>query len=194
MTYGNNRASGITRFLFLLFFTQLIMRYFLANCAPKIPNYANCAIFPKRNLCFNLLSLQIFFGFTFIQNYPVFCRQIHRSRALFSFPSCDWLYLFSNHGACYIKTKNKKKPEHSSQRPAAQPFPNASLICDICQRFLQRGGGCWRGKCTVFTERNSIHLSRYEKKHSFLIDLSNVSKILRHYAFFSGIMRFRMRA
>ena len=108
MTYGNNRASGITRFLFLLFFTQLIMRYFLANCAPKIPNYANCAIFLKRNLCFNLLSLQSFFGFTFIQNYPVFCRQIHRSRALFSFPSCDWLYLFSNHGACYIKTKNKK--------------------------------------------------------------------------------------
>ena len=34
-----------------------------------------------------------------------------------------------------------------------------------------------------------MHLSRYEKKNSLLIDLSKFSKVVCHYAFFFGIMR-----
>ena len=49
------------------FFFQQIMRYFLANYAPKIPNYAQimrivqyCTVFfSKNSQCFNSLSLQI---------------------------------------------------------------------------------------------------------------------------------------
>ena len=38
-------------------------------------------------------------------------------------------------------------------------------------------------------EKYSIHLSRYEKSIAYKIDFSKFSNIMRHYAFFFGIMR-----
>ena len=113
------------------------MCYFLANYVPKTLNYANCTIFLSENFkCFNLLSLQIFFGSTFkckiihfqsqTRERKSFCHQIHRGRARFSFPSCDWLYFFQSQQASYKRTR--------AQVPTASSVECQECLVDL--RYL----------------------------------------------------------
>ena len=115
-----------------------------------------CTIFLSENFyCFSLLSLRIFFGFNFntklsifqakTRERKLFCRQINRGRVLFSFPSCEWLYLFQSWHMLY------EKLEHRFQQPAAENTWNALLINGICESFLQWSSGYLLWKLTVFT-------------------------------------------
>ena len=94
-------------------------------CTKNSELWANCehwALFWNEHFYyFNLLSLQIFFGFTFMQNYHfqsenLFFRQINRSRALFSFPSCDKLCFFQSWRVVYKKTRAQVPTESSVER------------------------------------------------------------------------------
>ena len=65
------KASGIMCFFlanYVLFFGELC-----AKNPKKCMNYVNCTIFLCKNFsCFNLSSLQIFFGFTFNKKLSIF--------------------------------------------------------------------------------------------------------------------------
>ena len=126
-----------------------------------------CTIFLSQNfLCFNLVSLQVFFGFTFNTKSSIFkaktperklfCRQINRSRALFSFPSYDWLYFFQSWRVLYKKTSIER-----------------------------------RDACTIFTGKKFLCISQGMKKKTWVI--YRFVKIFENYVplcvFFSGIMR-----
>ena len=101
---------------------------------------------------FNLLSFQIFVGFTFSTKLSIFkaktrerklfCRQINRGRRLFSLPACDWLRFFQSWRVLHKRT-NAQLPTASS--------------------FFQRSDGYLLRKCTIFTGKNiSMHLSTLE--------------------------------
>mgnify|MGYP007058645313 CR=1 FL=1 len=123
-----------------------------------------CGFFPPSKLCailwrimgqkclimrivhekiFNLLSFQIFVGFTFSTKLSIFkaktrerklfCRQINRGRRLFSLPACDWLRFFQSWRVLHKRT--------SAQLPTASSF-------------FQRSDGYLLGKCTIFTWKN----------------------------------------
>lgn len=66
------------------FFFQQIMIYFLANCVPKISNYAQIAQYFKAKIfnAFNVLSLQnlIFFGYTFSTKLSIFKAKHQKER------------------------------------------------------------------------------------------------------------------
>ena len=78
-------------------------------------------------------------------------------RALFSFPSCHWVFS-SNHGACCIKSR--------AHAPNGQQHRTPGMPC-LVERFSQRSGGYLLRKCTVFMEKTAIHLSRYEKSIAY---------------------------
>ena len=104
--------------------------------------------------CFNLISLQIFFGFTLNTNLSIFkaktrkrklfCHQINQSGALFFLFQAVIGYISSNHGRVMLKTR--------AQVPTASSINCLDVlwIC-ICERFLQRSGGYLLQKCTIFT-------------------------------------------
>ena len=96
--------------------------------------------------CFDFLSLEMYFGFTFNTKLSIFeaktrerklyYRQINRIRLIFFIFQAVIAYISSNHGACHIK--------------ATEQVPTASIIecleclymiCDICKRYVQRNGG-----------------------------------------------------
>ena len=131
---SSGRAFGI-----MLFFSSNYALFFGELC-PKNPelctNHVNCTIFLGKNfkLCFNnLLSLQIFFGFTFntklsifkvkTREKKLFCHQINRSRALFSFPICDWSYLFQSLCMLYKETR--------AQVPTASSIECLKCLVDL---------------------------------------------------------------
>ena len=103
------------------------MRYLSANHAPKIPNNANCAIFLSKNFyCFNLLGLQIFFGFTFkykiihfqsknLTEKVVLPPNKSKQSAFFLFQAVIG-YISSNHGTCYVKNESTG-PNSQQHRP-----------------------------------------------------------------------------
>ena len=64
-------------------------------------------------------------------------------------------FFSSNRGAIYIKTR--------AHLPNGQHHRMPGMPC-LVERFLQRSGGFFLRKCTVFMGKKiSMHLSRYEK-------------------------------
>ena len=100
--YLNCRASVIMHFCF-----QQIMRYFLENYAPKIPNYVQImfhgVIACKCSFSYNTSHTKL--SKVIKRTRKVFCCEINRSRALFSFPSCDWFYFFQSWCMLYGKSR-----------------------------------------------------------------------------------------
>ena len=95
--------------------------FFPANYVLILANHAELRelcnyLFSAQFYCFNLLSLQTFFGLTFntklsifngkSQERKLFCRQINQIRALFRFPSCEigHNYFFQSWRVLYQKT------------------------------------------------------------------------------------------
>ena len=124
------------------------------------------------------------------QNYPfskrkhgekkLFCRQLNRSRRLFSFPGCDWLRFFQSWRVLYKRT--------SAQVPTASSLEHL-------ERFFQRSGGYLLRKCTILYGKKHFHASlNVGKKHGLLIYLSKFSKIMRRYLFFRNYANYALRA
>ena len=165
------------------------------NYAPKIPNYAwimqiahYCTIFLSQNFfCFNLVSLQIFFGFTLNTNYP-FSKCKHGNKVVlpwnkskqgpFFFPSCDWLYFFHSWHELYKKTR--------TQFPMASSTERLECLVDLRYLWILFATKQWlfAAKMYYIYKKKFPCISQGMKKHSLLIDLPKFLKIMCHYRFF----------
>ena len=124
------RTSGIMRFfsskLCAIFWRIMGQKYLIM----RIAQYFEEQIF-------NLLNLQIFFGFTFKTKLSIskrkhgekklFCRQLNRSRRLFSFPGCDWLRFFQSWRVLYKRT--------SAQVPTASSLEHLGHLVHLWTLF-----------------------------------------------------------
>ena len=152
------RASGIMRFLFLFFFSSKLCAKNRELC--ELRNIFKRKVFMFQFTKLALVSLliqklSIFKAKT--RGKKMFYRQINRSRALFLSQAVIG-YISSNHGACHIK-----KLVHRPQRPVGWNAWNSLMICE---RFLQRSGGCFLRKCTIFTGKEFPCISQGMKKDS----------------------------
>lgn len=89
------------------------MDYFLANSAPKIPNYVNCVLLSIHSACKSSLVLNL------IQNYP-FSKLKQKKEGHFA-PNKSKEGNFFNHDACYIKNQNTG-PNGQQHRTPKMPF------------------------------------------------------------------------